>query len=113
MLQGCRYAAIHEVDAAEELDRGYLGRVLRLTLLAPDIVQTILDGSAGPHVAVAALVYPLPAAWPEQRRALSLAVSARRGPGSWPLGEGAAGEDGTRGDEDENRRDEADRPRGR
>ena len=68
---------------------------------------------SGPHVGVAALLYPLPAAWPEQRRALSLAVSARRGPGSWPLGQGAAGEDGTRGDEDENRRDEADRPRGR
>ncbi len=113
MLDEGRYASISEIAAAEKLDRGYLGRVLRLTLLAPDIVQAILDGSVGPHLGVAALSHPLPAAWPEQRRALSLAVSARRGPGSWPLGEGAAGEDGTRGDEDENRRDEADRPRGR
>ena len=93
MLQGCRYAAIHEVDAAEELDRGYLGRVLRLTLLTLDIVQTILDGSAGAHVGVAALLDPVPAAWPEQRRAFSLAVSARGGSGSLRLGEGGAGED--------------------
>ena len=28
---------------AEKLDRGYLGRILILTLLAPDIVDAILD----------------------------------------------------------------------
>src|SRR5215217_5098888 len=85
MLDEGRYASISEMAAAEKLERGYLGRVLRLTLLAADIEQTILDGSAGPHVAVAALSAPHPAAWPELRRALPLAGSARKGPGSWPL----------------------------
>src|SRR5215217_5554709 len=106
MLDEGRYASISEMAAAEKLERGYLGRVLRLTLLAADIEQTILDGSAGPHVAVAALSAPHPAAWPELRRALSLAGSARRGPGSWPLTqlrERVAGEDGS--GEDDARRD--------
>jgi hypothetical protein len=31
------------MGAAEKIDRGYVGRVLRLTLLEPDIVQAILD----------------------------------------------------------------------
>ncbi len=30
--------------AAERIDRGHLGRVLRLTLTAPDIIAAILDG---------------------------------------------------------------------
>ncbi len=30
--------------AAEKIERGYLGSLLRLTLLAPDIVEAILDG---------------------------------------------------------------------
>jgi hypothetical protein len=32
--------------AAERIERGYLGSLLRLTLLAPDIVEAILDGRA-------------------------------------------------------------------
>src|SRR3712207_8667824 len=39
-----RSASVSEMAAAERLDRGYLGRVLQLTLLAPDIVEEILDG---------------------------------------------------------------------
>src|SRR5215213_2252284 len=39
-----RYASISGMAAAEKLDRGYLGRVLPLTLLAPDIVEAILEG---------------------------------------------------------------------
>ena len=37
-----RYGSISEMAAAERIDRGYLGRVLQLTLLAPDIVEAIL-----------------------------------------------------------------------
>ena len=38
------YASISEMAAAEKIERGYLGSLLRLTLLAPDIVRVILDG---------------------------------------------------------------------
>jgi hypothetical protein len=36
--------SVYELAAAEKLDRGYLGRILMLTLLAPDIVESIMDG---------------------------------------------------------------------
>src|SRR5918993_5475460 len=44
LLDEGRYASISEMAAAERIERGYLGRVLQLTLLAPDIVDAILDG---------------------------------------------------------------------
>jgi hypothetical protein len=44
MLDEGRYASISEMATAERLDRGCLGRVLQLTLLAPNIVEEILDG---------------------------------------------------------------------
>jgi hypothetical protein len=42
MLETGRYASINEIAAAEKIDRGFAGTILRLTLLAPDIVESIL-----------------------------------------------------------------------
>jgi hypothetical protein len=44
MLDEGRHASISEMAAAEAIERGCLGTLLRLTLLAPDIVEAILDG---------------------------------------------------------------------
>src|SRR5918997_3322451 len=44
MLDEGRYASISEMAKAERIERGYLGTLLRLTSLAPDIVEAILDG---------------------------------------------------------------------
>ena len=44
LLAEGRYASVSEMAAAERLERGYLGSLLRLTLLAPDIVEAILHG---------------------------------------------------------------------
>jgi hypothetical protein len=44
MLSDGRYVSVTELAAGEKLDRGYLGKILMLTLLAPDIVEAILDG---------------------------------------------------------------------
>ncbi|MDB5412570.1 MAG: hypothetical protein JWR10_905 [Rubritepida sp.] len=43
LLDEGRYASITEMAAAERIERGYLGSLLRLTLLAPRIVEAILD----------------------------------------------------------------------
>ena len=78
MLQEGRYASISEMAATEKLDRGYLGRVLQLTLLAPDIVEAILDGRQPAELDLPRLLKPFPADWLEQTTALGSACAASR-----------------------------------
>ena len=44
MLEGGEYGSIEELARAEKINPSYLARVLRLTLLAPEITESILDG---------------------------------------------------------------------
>jgi hypothetical protein len=67
MLDVGRYGSVSELAAAEKLDRGYLGRILMLTLLAPDIVEAILDGRQPPELGVHVLREGFPVVWAEQR----------------------------------------------
>jgi hypothetical protein len=53
--------------AAERIDRGYLGRLLQLTLLAPDTLEFILDGRQPPGLSLPGLLEPFPLAWDKQR----------------------------------------------
>jgi hypothetical protein len=56
MLENGTHATIAEIAAAEKINESYVGRVLRLTLLAPDIVEAILEGRHPPQVTMAALM---------------------------------------------------------
>ena len=76
MLAERRYASISEMAAAERIERGYLGSLLRLTLLAPAIVEAILDGKRPPELGLPKLMEAFPAEWLEQRHAhLNTAVA--------------------------------------
>jgi hypothetical protein len=75
LLDEGRYASISEMAAAERIERGYLGSLLRLTLLAPDMVEAILDARQPAELELARL-QPLPASWSEQRRALPNTITA-------------------------------------
>ena len=44
LLEDGSYSTIKELAAAEKINASYLCRVLRLTLLSPDVVEAILDG---------------------------------------------------------------------
>jgi hypothetical protein len=52
---------------AERIERGYLGTLLRLALLAPEVVEAILDGQASSLLGLPQLLEPLPLSWAEQR----------------------------------------------
>ena len=56
---------------AEKIDRGYLGKMLRLTLLAPDIVEAILDGEQPAGLGLSKLLELQPAEWEQQRQGIA------------------------------------------
>ncbi|MBK5932424.1 hypothetical protein C8N32_11559 [Rhodovulum imhoffii] len=66
MLESGEYATIAELAEREGIAPSYTTRVLRLTLLAPRIVEAILDGKQGPEVTLGRLLEPFPADWARQ-----------------------------------------------
>ena len=68
MLESGEYGALAELADAERISRSYVFRILRLTLLAPDIVERILDGR--PTAGLAQFLKPVPVEWERQREQL-------------------------------------------
>jgi hypothetical protein len=72
-LEDGTYATVDELAKAERINGSYVTRILRLNLLAPDIVEASLDGRT--TLTVLALSVPISSSWSEQR--VALANSAR------------------------------------
>jgi hypothetical protein len=66
------YATVSEIGDAEKISKSYVSRILRLALLAPDIVEEILAGRADQVLLLEQLEQPLPASWEEQRRLVAI-----------------------------------------
>jgi hypothetical protein len=64
------YGSVTEIAEAEKISKSYVSRILRLALLAPDIVEAVLGGWADQRVMLERLERPLPTGWEEQRAAL-------------------------------------------
>jgi hypothetical protein len=67
MLDAGHYATLGDLAAHEKISPSYLTRVLRLTLLAPDTIDAILDGQLSPDATLANLMDPFPFDWDEKR----------------------------------------------
>ena len=78
MLDDGRYGTVTELAAGEKLDRGYLGSILMLTLLAPDMVEAILDGRQPAELGVHVLREGFAVEWEEQRRNVFTGLSEPR-----------------------------------
>lgn len=68
MLENGTHATIAEIAAAEKINESYVGRVLRLTLLAPDIVEAILAGRQPASLQLQELLSPFSVEWDLQRQ---------------------------------------------
>ena len=68
MIDGDRYSSITEIAHALDVDRSYVGRITRLTLLTPDIVEAILRGVEPSGLSLGRLTRQIPVEWQEQRR---------------------------------------------
>ena len=66
MLESGQFSTITELAEHENLALTYMTRILRLTLLAPEIVEAILDGRQGAEMTLAVLLEPFPVAWEGQ-----------------------------------------------
>ena len=79
LLDDGTYASVSDIARAEKLDRTYVGDVLRLTLLAPEIVVAILEGTQGEGVTLPSLLKAWPIEWTNQQRATGTAGSETHG----------------------------------
>ena len=61
-----------EIAEAEKIDRSYVNRLLRLTLLAPDIQEAILDGRQPKGMQLEELTRTMPSEWGVQRKRVFL-----------------------------------------
>jgi hypothetical protein len=66
MLESGEFATIAELAEREGIAPSYMTRVLRLTLLAPDIVEAILEGRQPKRVALETVMKPFPVGWEQQ-----------------------------------------------
>lgn len=76
LLEEGRYATVAELAQAVGMDNSYVARQLRLTLLAPDIIEAILEGTEPDGLSLKQL-YRAPAEWEAQRRLFGSDPGAR------------------------------------
>ena len=69
MMETGRFATITELATAEKINASYVARILRLTLLAPEVVEAILDGRQPEGMTLPGLVAGVTTQWGEQRAA--------------------------------------------
>jgi hypothetical protein len=66
MLEEGRYRSAGELAEAEGVKRSFVSRLLRLTLLAPDVQEVIVDGRQPKAVQLEELTRAMP--WEDQRK---------------------------------------------
>ena len=66
MLESGEFTTVKELAEHEKLGFSYMTRVLRLSLLAPEIVEAILEGRQPTEMKLADLLDPFPVAWSMQ-----------------------------------------------
>src|ERR1700693_4051703 len=70
MIEDGQYASSAELAKAEKVNDSYVSRILRLTLIAPGIIEAILSGRQPSTLQLDDLLKPLPATWGEQYSAV-------------------------------------------
>jgi hypothetical protein len=66
LLETGHFATIQEIAEAENINPSYVSRLLRMTLLAPEIVEAILAGTQPAGLTRAKVMKPFPLEWQHQ-----------------------------------------------
>lgn len=68
MLDDGKYATPKELAKKENVEVTHMYRVMRLTLLAPDIIEAVLNGTQPRTLTLQNVVRGFPVSWQEQRK---------------------------------------------
>lgn len=68
LLENGTYGCLDEIARAEKIGASFVSRVVRLALLAPDIVEAILAGRQPASLTLKDLMAPFPVEWERQKR---------------------------------------------
>lgn len=74
LLETGVYGTIEEIAAAEKINSSYVSRLMRMTLLAPGIVEAILDGRQPTEITLAVLMKPFAIQWRDQHNSIACQV---------------------------------------
>jgi hypothetical protein len=74
MLESGQYASSAELAKADKVNDSYLSRILRLTLLSPEITEAILSGRQTPGLELADLLKSFPVEWAKQSAAFAIST---------------------------------------
>lgn len=66
LLENGTYTCLDDIARSEKISPSFLSRYYRLVLLAPDIVESILDGRQSAQLTVKELLRPFPVIWRDQ-----------------------------------------------
>jgi len=75
MIESGQYGTINELAAAEKINSSYVSRLLRLTLLAPEAVEAILDGRQPEGITLPGVVEQIATSWAAQQMELGIPKS--------------------------------------
>ena len=75
LIEDGTYRSAAEMAEAEGVTRSFVNRLLRLTLLAPEIVEAILEGRQSKGLQLEELTRTLPSGWAEQRVSVAIGRS--------------------------------------
>jgi hypothetical protein len=67
ILETGQIKTISELARNLEVDSSYVARILKLTTLAPDIIEAIINGEEPDGLSLARLIKSFPEEWSEQR----------------------------------------------
>jgi hypothetical protein len=73
-LESGQFEGLEDIAKENGVDRSYMGRLLQLTSLAPDIVESILAGQTYADISLRHCRKGIPVSWEEQRRVMVPAI---------------------------------------
>lgn len=77
MLESGEFTTIAELAEKEGIAFTYMARLMRLSLLSPELVDAVMDGQQPANITLVNLMNPFPADWKEQHRLWSTLTDSR------------------------------------